>query len=100
MLNLKSISNGTLLRESCRTEIQTSCSNKQSILEIAYCLADVLFQSKIRSEGVKISNECQKEMRQKLSEAKDNIKFDDELENVCKVDLKLYCSQVQSGFGN
>lgn len=100
MLNLKSISNNTKLREVCKNEIGTSCSTKGSNLKIVYCLAEAAFQSKMKMGKRNVSDECQKELNSNLLEVKENIKFDEELEGVCSLDLKNFCSNIQAGLGN
>ncbi|EDW18737.1 Golgi apparatus protein 1 isoform X2 [Drosophila mojavensis] len=98
IISLKSYHFTTKFKEACRPHVLRFCGASATKNEVVACLSEVMRNDTIRAQRHQIPKECRQQVKSQLYQQRESISLDPKLANVCKNELKQFCSD-QNGPG-
>ncbi|CAG2104936.1 unnamed protein product [Medioppia subpectinata] len=98
VLQLKNYRFSHKFKESCRQDVLQHCTTVTTKADVIKCLSGIVFNDTVNNRArVRISPECQNQLRVELLERNENINLDPNLDKACKHDRETVCRDVKAG---
>lgn len=97
LISLKNYRFTRKFKNACKSYVVRYCPKAQTKSQVVTCLSEIVRNDTIARRKHTILKDCRQQLRSQLFQQKENIDFDPELKEACKIDLQLFCPKVPHG---